>query len=534
MRTSPRSSSTRIALIGDRREYSVTSPRKEYGDFQTPLPLARCVAALVGQNGKDFSTIIEPTCGVGAFLQAAAERFGTSPVYLGFEVNPDYVEAARVALARNGPPHGKVQQRDFYTINWKQFLSKQVGPVLIIGNPPWITNAGMGVINGKNLPEKSNFQGHSGLDAMTGKANFDISEWMLVKLAEALQPRGGTLAMLVKTVVARKLLAHCWSKGIPIIDAAIYRIDAAEHFDAAVDASLVVIEFGEVAKPGRAQVYGQLSRTIRPTATIAIEDGTLVADLDAYRTTKHLIGCSTLRWRSGIKHDCSKVMELEFKGQQLKNGLGECLDLEPDYLLPMFKTSEVAGGSVDHCHRRMIVTQHCIGEETTGIAERAPKTWSYLQRHRALLNKRGSSIYRGKPEFSIFGVGDYTFSPWKIAISGMYKSLRFVKVGPCQAKPVVFDDTTNFIPCPSEAAATMLLSLLDSEEARTFYKSFIFWDAKRPITVDLLGRLNIHSLAASHGISDKFVRLFGVETARSARKLRVPAKVVAEPMLWPQ
>lgn len=512
----------------------MTNPKKEYGDFQTPLSLARRVAALIGQKGKHFGTIIEPTCGVGAFLEAAAERFGTSPVYLGFDVNPDYVEAARAALVRIGPPHGKVQQRDFYTINWKQLLSKQAGPVLIIGNPPWITNAGMGVINGKNLPEKSNFQRHSGLDAMTGKANFDISEWMLVKLAEALQPRGGTLAMLVKTVVARKLLGHCWSTGVPIIDAAIYRIDAAEHFDAAVDASLVLIEFGESARPSRAQVYGQLSRAIRPTATIALKDGTLVADLHAYSATKHLVGGSTLRWRSGIKHDCSKVMELEFTDRQLKNGLGEFLDLEPDYLLPMFKTSEVAGGRVDHCRRRMIVTQRRIGEQTAGIAERAPKTWSYLQRHRALLSKRGSSIYRGKPEFSIFGVGDYTFSPWKIAISGMYKSLRFVKVGPWQAKPVVFDDTTYLIPCPSEAAATMLLSLLDSDEARTFYKSFIFWDAKRPITVALLGRLNIHSLADSHGISDRFVRLFGVETTKSARKRRVPAKVTAEPMLWPQ
>jgi hypothetical protein len=508
------------------------SQKKEYGDFQTPLSLARRVVALVGEGGKQFRTIIEPTCGVGGFLQAAAEHFGVSPKYLGFEVNPEYVEAARAALARIGPPEGTVQQRDFYMIDWKQLLSEQAGPVLIIGNPPWITNAGMGIINGTNLPTKSNFQGHRGLDAMTGKANFDISEWMLVQLAEALQPRGGTLAMLVKTVVARKLLAHCWSTSLPIINAAIYRIDAAEHFDAAVDASLVVIEFGPSTQSKCAQVYSHLSRTIRPDATIAVEDETLVADLEAYRFTKHLFGGSPLRWRSGIKHDCSKIMELEFKDRQLKNGFGELLDLEPDYLLPMFKTSEVAGGRVDHCHRRMIVTQRCIGEQTGVIAERAPKTWSYLQHHRALLEKRGSSIYRGKPEFSIFGVGDYTFSPWKIAISGMYKRLKFVKVGPFHAQPVVFDDTTNFIPCPSEAAATLLLSMLESEEARTFYKAFIFWDAKRPITVDLLGRLNIHALAKSLGVSEVFVQLFGIETAKPSRKIRVPAREAATPMLW--
>jgi hypothetical protein len=510
------------------------SPKKEYGDFQTPLSLARRVIALISKKEQHFGTVVEPTCGVGAFLEAAAECFGLSANYRGFDVNPEYVKAAKVALARMVPSKGNVECSDFFTMDWKQFLSEQAGPVLLIGNPPWITNAGMGVINGKNLPEKSNFQGHSGLDAMTGKANFDISEWMLVRLVEALQPRGGTLAMLVKTVVARKLLTHCWSNGIPIIDSTIYRIDAAEHFDAAVDASLVVIRFGESARPNRAQVYGQLSRAIRPTATIALEDGKLIADLDAYRATKQLAGCSALRWRSGIKHDCSKVMELEFTGRKLKNGLGESLDLEQDYLLPMFKTSEVAGGRVNHCHRRMIVTQRYIGEQTAAIAERAPKTWRYLQRHRALLSRRGSSIYRDKPDFSIFGVGEYTFSLWKIAISGMYKNLNFVKIGPFQAQPVVFDDTTNFIPCPSETAATMLLSLLDSHEARTFYKSFIFWDAKRPITVELLGRLNIHSLAESLGVSERFLELFGAETPRLARKRRLPTKVMAETMLWPQ
>lgn len=76
------------------------SPKKEYGDFQTPLSLARRVAALVEQEERQISTIIEPTCGVGSFLQAAAERFGKSPNYLGFDINADYVKAASAALAR--------------------------------------------------------------------------------------------------------------------------------------------------------------------------------------------------------------------------------------------------------------------------------------------------------------------------------------------------------------------------------------------------------------------------------------------------
>ena len=162
-----------------------------------------------------------------------------------------------------------------------------------------------------------------------------------------------------------------------------------------------------------------------------------------------------------------------------------------------------------HSARRMIVPQRRIGESTAEIAESAPKTWAYLQSHRAMLAKRGSSIYRKRPDFSIFGVGDYTFSPWKVAISGMYKHLRFVMVGSCDGKPIVFDDTTNFMPCQTQAAASLLLSMLETEPAKTFYRAFIFWDAKRPITVEILNQLNLPALASTLGLSEQFERHFG-------------------------
>jgi hypothetical protein len=41
--------------------------------------------------------------------------------------------------------------------------------------------------------------------------------------------------------------------------------------------------------------------------------------------------------------------------------------------------------------------------------------------------------------------------------------------------------------------------MLNSEIARQFYQVFIFWDAKRPITVKILERLNILALARELG-----------------------------------
>ena len=117
--------------------------------------------------------------------------------------------------------------------------------------------------------------------------------------------------------------------------------------------------------------------------------------------------------------------------------------------------------------------------------------WAYLEKYGALLDRRGSVIYRKRPRFAMFGVGDYSFTNWKVAISGFYKKLRFRAIGPCLGRPVMLDDTAYFIPCADEKEAAHLADLLNSETAREFFAAFICWDAKRPITIDLLRKLDL-------------------------------------------
>src|SRR5207248_9500541 len=168
----------------------------------------------------------------------------------------------------------------------------------------------------------------------------------------------------------------------------------------------------------------------------------------------HLAGeDETYKWRSGVKHDCSKVMELRQEGHLYRNGLGEAVELESEYVYPMLKSSEITNGRSKEPSRWMLVTQRAVGEETAIIRETAPKTWAYLQQHGDLLDRRASSIYRGRPRFSVFGVGDYTFAPWKVAISAFYKELHFTVVGLFAGKPIVLDDTCYFVSCQSQEEA---------------------------------------------------------------------------------
>jgi len=247
-------------------------------------------------------------------------------------------------------------------------------------------------------------------------------------------------------------------------------------------------------------------------SVIGYEDGKLLADIAAYQRWKHLCGEEVMRWRSGIKHDCSMIMEVCQEGGRYRNGLGELVDLEDTYLFPMLKSSHLAKGG-GNGNRYMLVTQRAVNEDTTGIKDRAPRTWGYLKAHADLLSRRASAVYRNRRPFSIFGVGEYSFAPWKVATSGFYKRLAFLTVGPIKGKPVVLDDTSYFLPCQTQVQAEYLGALLNSSTAREAYKAFVFWDTKRPITADLLRRLDLRRLAREIGSEQKFNMYLEQESA---------------------
>lgn len=467
--------------------------KKEFGDFQTPYDLAVQVAQRVGELGFLPKSILEPTCGKGNILHAACQEFPGAEVALGVEISPDYFDFAtsRFFVPTDGP-QVRILNANFFDADWVSHLRDLPDPVLVIGNPPWVTNSALGLIGSNNLPVKSNFQKLSGYDAKTGKSNFDISEWMLTRIADLLDGRDAMLAMLCKNAVARKVIKFVWTKGLEISSAALFRIDAQEHFDAAVDACLMVLKFGGPATY-EAAIYSSLNSS-EPEQVMGYKNGELIASIRGFDSLEHLQSFSKGHWRSGIKHDCSKVMELHREEGVLVNGFNDRVDVESDYLFPLLKSSDLGKENLPEPRRWVIVTQRRIGEDTSQILKKAPKTWEYLLRYSEILDARKSSIYAGRPRFSVFGIGDYSFASWKVAISGFYKSFRFHVVNPYEGKPVMLDDTCYSLPFDSFEEANHIANLLNSPTAQNFLSSRVFWDAKRPITVDLLNSLDIGSL----------------------------------------
>lgn len=462
----------------------------EFGDFQTPIELAEIITKKLINLKVEPDLIIEPTCGTGNFLLAASEKFKLAKKIIGIEINSAYLEEIKNNKIINKDSRIVIQQQNFFNFSWLNFINSFQGKILILGNYPWVTNSQQGVIKGNNLPQKNNFQNHRGLDAVTGKSNFDISEWMLIKTVDCLQNYNGCLAMLCKTSVARKILNYIHHHQLNLAYCATYSINTKKYFNANVESCLLFCEF----RPNRKQYYCDVFSSIDRLKyqRIGYYHKTLVRDINIFNDVNYLFSeQKTIKWRSGIKHDCSKIMELTLKKNNLVNGFGEIVDLEDTYIYPLLKGSDIANGKIDYTIKYVLVTQKNIGESTEKIKQIAPKTWNYLSKHCEYLDNRKSKIYKNKPRFSIFGIGDYSFYQWKIAISGLYKRLHFQLIGEINNKQTLFDDTVYFLSFENQKEAEDTCRLLNSEPIKSFYSSLIFWDEKRPIKASILNRLDL-------------------------------------------
>ncbi|MCK9452936.1 MAG: SAM-dependent methyltransferase [Bacteroidales bacterium] len=486
-----------IALIAERNNKAEEPDRREYGDFQTNINLALKSADYIKSISKDenIAFILEPTCGKGHFIIAALATFTDIKRIVGIEIYQPYVWEAKFNILdfflinknRSVPLieifHANVFDFDF------ESLSKETRSLstCIIGNPPWVTNSELSSLASKNLPQKSNFKKHTGFDALTGKGNFDIGESISLLMLKHFSSHQGYFGFLVKNSVVKNLVYDQKKNLYPINKLKKLAIDAKKEFNVSVDACFFVAEFNlqagltcsdnDLYSLQEKQIFGWVNNKF-------------VNSVLDYKQAKDIDGKSQFVWRQGLKHDCAKVMEFERNNGHYINGLNHELHIESDLVYGLLKSSDLKHTQTNTYRKLTIVTQKKIGQETNYIKRDYPLTFEYLNNNSEYFDRRKSSIYQGKPRFSIFGIGDYSFMPYKIAISGMYKTTHFTLVTPANGKPIMLDDTCYFIGFEKEKYAKIALYLLNHKHTQQFLKAIIFTDSKRAVTKDILMRID--------------------------------------------
>ena len=481
-------------------EYEACESNAEYGDFQTNRHLTNLITTKIHSEGISPKVVIEPTCGKGHFILAVLGTFDAVEKIYGIEIQKKYIWQTKFNILDfflNNPdkkiPEIHIVHSSIFDFNY-QSIKESIGEreLLIIGNPPWVTNSTLGAMDSKNLPQKSNFKQHKGLDAMTGKGNFDIAEYITIDLLRTFGHYKGNMAFLVKNTVIKNIVYDIPRLKLPIANLKKQNIDAKKEFAVSVDAALFSCQLNQDT-----ECYCQESDFY--TSEIKCDFGWRNNKFMSVMSADNDIdGTSPFEWRQGIKHDCSKVMELEYDGNSYCNKLGEHFSLEDNLVYPLLKSSDLKTTIANPTRKMTIITQKFVGQDTSYI-KNYPQTFKYLNSHIALFQRRKSSIYREKCDFSIFGIGDYSFKPYKIAISGLYKTFHFCLVKPQNGKPVMLDDTCYFIGFDTLEQAEYIWNLLNTDIVENLLKSISFADAKRMITKDILMRIDLKKVAKIKG-----------------------------------
>lgn len=171
--------------------YDYDENYRKIGDYQTPLYLTDIICEYLKNDLKiSPEVIIEPTCDIGNFLKSASKIFPKKQLY-GIEIDKDKLDKIDNTITNL-----KLINEYIFTFKFDRFDKNN--SFLIIGNPPWITRYEIFKTNHKISKIADNFKNLKKMDTGIENANFDISEYIILKIIDEFKNTPSTIAFLCK------------------------------------------------------------------------------------------------------------------------------------------------------------------------------------------------------------------------------------------------------------------------------------------------------------------------------------------------
>ena len=481
---------------------------KDFGEYQTPILLTDQICKFLKEQNYHPDIIFEPTCGEGSFILSSIKNFPALKQISCLDVQRKNGLFLRLNLLRLSFEMNFNVNIEFYSdsiFNHKlsnKFEDEINGnkKILILGNPPWVTNTDLSSMNSVNLPIKTNVKTLKGIEAITGRANFDITEAILIHLSNLFSNKKCKICMLCKKSVIKNIVRDGSKLNLNISNIHSLDIDAKKEFNINASAALLVADLGS-GNGTTCKVSSFYTRENLYEFGWASKQ-CFVSNIELYKKFEYIDGGHQIEspkyeWRQGVKHDAIKIMVLKKEADgNVINGLNKRIEVEDELLYPFLRGSTLNKSLVqkNFSPNLVILTQKSLNEDTSIISSHYPKLWEYLLAHSDILDHRKSQIYNDRPRFSIFGIGAYAFKPFKIGISGFHKNSKFSLIFSIDSKPVMLDDTCYYLSFDNLNEAFFIWILLNSEEVKHFLNSISFLDSKRPFTKGTLMRINIQKL----------------------------------------
>lgn len=465
----------------------------EIGRVFTPLRWATWLIEVSGafRAWLGGATVLDPTCGEGAFLEAflalaRRDGIGVTAEALARLHGIEIVEADKGRLLERlrtrydaQLAEGNVRTADFITAE----ISRRYD--IIVGNPPWINFA--------DLPRAlkatwgPSFIGHGLVkdkrEVLLGGSRADVATLVVKKALDDVLADRGCAAFFIPLSMFFNNGANDRFRPFPG-SVHQYRVVRLWDFDEEQVFEDTSTRYGAVLFdrersqiwPVETEVYcrGQWTRSYstagdRRSAAWRRHVTPEMDDLPAIEIA------ASQRPRQGVNTcGANDILIFEDRGDKLRNGFGEEWDLEPELLLPLMNTGNF--GRPFKGRQRFILTPH---DRSTGrplawnAIERYRRTARYLAHYREALSRRKGTLIRthiGRGSWwALFGVGPYSFAPWKVAWEALGRN---------SFTPAVLDGRWQgnqalhgFCPCGSRQEAEALAAALGATGVEAFLRS---------------------------------------------------------------
>ncbi|MFC1929735.1 Eco57I restriction-modification methylase domain-containing protein [Chloroflexota bacterium] len=156
--------------------------------------------------------------------------------------------------------------------------------------------------------------------------------------------------------------------------------------------------------------------------------------------------------------------------------------IEPELLYPLLRGQDLKRWYAQPC-LQIILAQNPdtrIGWDEDWMKETLPKTYAYFKRFETQLRQRSGfrKYFESEgPFYSIYNVGSYTLSKYKVAWTRVATDIKAAVVTPVEnpiigLKPIIPADTATFVAFDTETEAHYFASLLNSSPSRFVIASY--------------------------------------------------------------
>jgi type I restriction-modification system DNA methylase subunit len=413
---------------------------------------------------------------------------------------------------------------------WVKIIQNSFAPLLfsdfdfVIGNPPWIKWEFLSEDYKRKLAvlylKIYKLYSYKGMLAGMGFAHDDISIVFTYVCMDKYLKIGGRLAFvlkqtLYKSIAGKEFRKFCIEKKettVPVKVIKVHDLLILKPFKySGSETSIAVLEKGKETSYPVPYLIWNLKKGEKVDDFLTLEEVkniTVIKEYDAYPDPSS--GDSTDVWilvkkgqkpskakqthnpyevRHGVVNDLNSVFFIKILGKTSNNLLsiknmqiGKTkvknveTKIETDLVYPVIKPRHVKKWQIKGYYYVIIPhKKHGLNNESE-LRVNYPKTYNYLFSFRKDLLKRASRWFKGsdKPFYSLFGIGDYTFKPFKVVWSSIGYLPAFavatkIKDQYIGEKVIIPDNTIGYISFDSIDEAHYVCGILNSNIVRKLF-----------------------------------------------------------------